>query len=74
MKGAFLPGVPEIADGRVEGNKIAWSIAFVMQVEIRAQFSATLNGNELAGRMDAGRFGKFSFKGARCSDFMMLRV
>lgn len=65
MKGAPLLTEPaRIVDGRIDGKNMAWTIKVTMVGgEIQVQFSATMKDNQLSGKADAGRLGKFSFKG-----------
>ncbi|HVN80318.1 MAG TPA: zinc-binding alcohol dehydrogenase family protein [Terriglobia bacterium] len=65
VQGGFLPASADFADGRIEGRSMSWSVTVVMQVEIRILFTATLEGDALVGKLDAGRFGKIAFTGVR---------
>lgn len=65
VQGGFLPNLASFTDGRIDGQNVSWSVNVIMQVEIRIVFTARLEGGELVGIFDAGRFGKFAFKGVR---------
>jgi NADPH:quinone reductase-like Zn-dependent oxidoreductase len=65
MKSSFLPKDEEIIDGRIDGPNLTWSVKTKIQVDILMRFSATRDRETLLGKIDAGRFGKFSFKGVR---------
>ena len=65
VQGGFLPTLASFTDGQIEGKKVSWSIYVTIQVEIRIVFTASIEGDELVGTFDAGRFGKFAFKGVR---------
>lgn len=63
MKSPIFSKDPEITDGLIDRNNLSWSVKTNVQIDILMRFFATRNGNELSGKIDAGRFGKFSFRG-----------
>lgn len=57
-------GTIDIEDGKIDGNALSWSINAV-QMGMKIGFSATLDGDKIAGEADLGAFGKASFEGTR---------
>ncbi|HXY90346.1 MAG TPA: hypothetical protein VEH75_06975 [Xanthobacteraceae bacterium] len=55
----------EIADGKVDGNKVSWKVAITNPMPMTLEFSGTVDGDKIAGNANAGAFGALPFTGTR---------
>jgi hypothetical protein len=55
----------EIKEGKIEGNTLSWKNAITSPMPMTLEFSATVDGNKMAGKVSAGMMGKFDFTGER---------
>ena len=58
-------GPQEIADGKVDGNNVSWTISITKPMSITLEFSGAVDGDTIAGDVKAGMFPSFPFSGAR---------
>jgi hypothetical protein len=62
---AGAQGSMAIANGKVDGNKVSWSIAITSPMPMTLEFSGAVEGDAISGSVKAGSFGSFPFSGAR---------
>ena len=55
----------EIADGKVDGNKVSWKVAITNPMPMTLEFSGTVDGDKISGNANAGAFGALPFSGTR---------
>jgi len=55
----------EIADGKVDGNKVSWKVAITNPMPMTLEFSGTVDGDKISGDANAGAFGALPFTGTR---------
>jgi len=58
-------GSAEIADGKIDGNKVSWKVSISNPMPLTLDFSGTYNGNAMEGLMGVGFMGSFPFTGTR---------
>jgi hypothetical protein len=58
-------GSQDIAEGKVEGNKVSWAVNMTSPMQMKLGFSATVEGDKISGDVDLGAFGKARFEGTR---------
>ena len=58
-------GAMEIANGKVDGNNVSWSISITSPMPMTLEHSGTVDGNKISGSVKAGAFGSFPFSGER---------
>ncbi|MBI3677784.1 MAG: hypothetical protein HY243_14340 [Proteobacteria bacterium] len=58
-------GSMEIANGKVDGNAVSWSISITSPMPMVLEHSGTVDGNKISGSVKAGAFGSFPFSGER---------
>lgn len=58
-------GSAEIADGKVDGNKVSWKVSIQQPMPLTLDFNGTVNGNAIEGEMGVGFMGSFPFTGTR---------
>lgn len=70
--GNFLKGTMEgsagntpITDGAVNGNWVSWKAHITSPLSITLEFSGTVDGNNISGKVKLGAFGDTSFSGTR---------
>jgi hypothetical protein len=55
----------DIFDGSVKGNDVAWKIKIVNPMPLTLEFTGTVDGNAISGRVSAGMIGSWTFAGTR---------
>lgn len=60
-------GSMDIADGRVEGDTLVWSMRMTVPMPMDLDCKASITGDALAGTIKAGMFGKMELTGTRRS-------
>ena len=55
----------DIFDGSVKGNDVAWKIKIVNPMPLTLEFTGTVDGNSISGRVSAGMIGSWTFAGTR---------
>ena len=58
-------GSMAIANGKVDGNNVSWSISITSPMPMTLEHSGVVDGNKIAGNVKAGAFGSFPFSGER---------
>ena len=58
-------GSAEIADGKVDGNKVSWKVSIQNPMPLTLEFTGTVDGNAMKGEMGVGFMGSFPFTGTR---------
>ena len=58
-------GSAEIADGKVDGNKVFWKVSIVQPMPLTLEFTGTVDGNAMTGEMGLGFMGSFPFTATR---------
>ena len=58
-------GSMDIADGKVDGNNVSWSISITSPMPMTLEHSGTVDGDKISGNVKAGAFGSFPFSGTR---------
>ena len=58
-------GSMAIANGKVDGNNVSWSISITSPMPMTLEHSGAVDGDKISGNVKAGAFGSFPFSGAR---------
>ena len=58
-------GSAEIADGKVDGNKVSWKVSIQQPMPLTLEFTGAVDGNNMTGEMGVGFMGSFPFTGTR---------
>ena len=58
-------GSTEITDGKVDGNKLTWSVSITVPMPMTLTNEATVDGDTISGTVTAGAFGSFPLSGTR---------
>jgi cytochrome c1 len=58
-------GSAEIADGKVDGNKVSWKVSIQNPMPLTLEFTGTVDGDNMKGDMGIGFMGSFPFTGTR---------
>jgi hypothetical protein len=58
-------GSMAIANGKVDGDKVSWSLSITSPMPMTLEFSGQVSGDSISGSAKAGAFGSFPFTGAR---------
>ncbi|QDX26535.1 hypothetical protein FPZ54_11205 [Sphingomonas suaedae] len=58
-------GSTEIKDGKVDGDKLSWSLDITVPMPMTLTCEATVNGDAINGTVTAGAFGSFPMEGTR---------
>ena len=54
-----------IADGRVNGDEVAWKVSITSPMPMTLEFTGTVSGDSISGQAQTGAFGSFPFSGNR---------
>ncbi len=72
QEGNVLTGTAEaqgqsqpIKDGKIDGDKISWSVSITTPMPMTLEFSGTFAGDTMSGNVKAGAFGSFPWSGVR---------
>lgn len=60
-----MQGTQALANGKIDGNNIAWSASITSPMPMTLEFSGMVDGDKLSGSVKAGAFGSFPFSGGR---------
>jgi hypothetical protein len=60
-------GSMQIANGKVDGNAVSWSISITSPMPMTLEHSGTVDGDKISGNVKAGAFGSFPFTGERAA-------
>ena len=58
-------GSMDLEDGKVDGNKLTWSMKMTVPMPMTLDGEATVDGDTLTGSVTAGAFGTFPLHGTR---------
>ncbi len=58
-------GSMELENGKVDGNKLTWSMKMTVPMPMTLEGEATIDGDTLTGGVKAGAFGTFAMTGTR---------
>ena len=58
-------GTTEIKNGKVDGDKLTWSLDITVPMPMTLTAEATVEGDKLDGQVTAGAFGSFPMTGTR---------
>jgi hypothetical protein len=60
-----MMGSMDIADGKVDGNRITWTMDMKVPMPMTLEAEATIDGDAITGSVKAGAFGSMALSGAR---------
>ena len=60
-------GSMDVVDGKVDGNKLTWKMNMTVPMPMTLTGEATVDGDNIAGTIDAGAFGKMPITGTRAA-------
>ena len=58
-------GSMDVADGKVDGNTLTWTMNMTVPMPMKLTGEATVEGDTITGTVDAGAFGKMPMSGTR---------
>ncbi len=58
-------GSMTMEDGKVDGNKLTWTMNMTVPMPMKLEGEATVDGDTLSGMVKAGAFGAFPISGTR---------
>ncbi len=58
-------GSMDMENGKVDGNKLTWSMKMTVPMPMTLEGEATVDGDTLTGSVKAGAFGTFPLNGTR---------
>lgn len=58
-------GSMDVENGKVDGNKLTWSMKMTVPMPMTLEGEATIDGDTLTGSVKAGAFGTFPMNGTR---------
>ena len=58
-------GSLDVVDGKVDGNKLAWSANITSPMPMTLDFTGNVEGDKITGSVKAGAFGSFPFTGGK---------
>jgi hypothetical protein len=58
-------GSMDMENGKVDGNKLTWSMKMTVPMPMTLEGEATIDGDTLTGSVKAGAFGTFPLTGTR---------
>ena len=58
-------GAMDMENGKVDGNKLTWSMKMTVPMPMTLEGEATVDGDTLTGSVKAGAFGTFPLNGTR---------
>lgn len=62
---AGAQGTLEMENGKVDGNKITWTMKMTVPMPMTLEGEATIDGDTITGGVKAGAFGTFPLSGTR---------
>lgn len=64
VSGALM-GTMEITDGRVDGNRLTWTMDMKVPMPMTLEGEASVDGDAITGEVKAGAFGSMALSGTR---------
>ncbi|MFP5396629.1 MAG: hypothetical protein ACLGHF_10800 [Alphaproteobacteria bacterium] len=58
-------GSMEMENGKVDGNKLTWTMKMTVPMPMTLEGEATVDGDTITGTVKAGAFGSFPLSGTR---------
>ncbi|MFM5895111.1 MAG: hypothetical protein ACKOQM_11875 [Novosphingobium sp.] len=58
-------GSMTMEDGKIDGNKLTWTMNMTVPMPMKLEGEATVDGDALSGTVKAGAFGAFPISGTR---------
>ena len=58
-------GALDVENGKVDGNKLTWSMKMTVPMPMTLEGEATVDGDTITGGVKAGAFGTFPMTGTR---------
>ena len=58
-------GSMDVEDGKVDGNKLTWTMKMTVPMPMTLEGEATVDGDTITGTVKAGAFGSFALNGTR---------
>ena len=58
-------GTTDIKDGKVDGNKLSWSMQMTQPMPMTISYTGAVDGDKLSGSVQFGSFGGGDFTGVR---------
>ncbi len=58
-------GSMEMENGKVDGNKLTWTMKMTVPMPMTLEGEATVDGDTITGSVKAGAFGSFALSGTR---------
>ena len=58
-------GSMEMENGKVDGNKLTWTMKMTVPMPMTLEGEATVDGDTITGNVKAGAFGSFPLSGTR---------
>jgi hypothetical protein len=62
---AGAQGTLEMENGKVDGNKLTWTMKMTVPMPMTLEGEATVDGDTITGTVKAGAFGAFPLTGTR---------
>ncbi|MFN5244191.1 MAG: hypothetical protein ACK5B7_07110 [Novosphingobium sp.] len=64
-KNAGAMGSMDLENGKIDGNKLTWSMKMTVPMPMTLEGEATVDGDTITGGVKAGAFGTFPMSGTR---------
>ena len=64
-KNAGAMGSMDLENGKIDGNKLTWSMKMTVPMPMTLEGEATVDGDTITGGVKAGAFGTFPMSGIR---------
>ena len=64
-KNAGAMGSIDLENGKIDGNKLTWSMKMTVPMPMTLEGEATVDGDTITGGVKAGAFGTFPMSGTR---------
>lgn len=58
-------GTMEVVDGKIDGNRLTWKMSTKVPMPLDFDCEVTIDGDNLAGKVNAGAFGEMALSGTR---------
>ena len=58
-------GSMDLENGKIDGNKLTWSMKMTVPMPMTLEGEATVDGDTITGGVKAGAFGTFPMSGTR---------
>ena len=62
---AGAQGSMDIENGKIDGDKLTWTMNMTVPMPMKLEGSATVDGDALTGSINAGAFGSMAMSGTR---------